>query len=159
MSARETVLRLARPEEAAAIAAVLAQAFEPFRPLYTAGGYAATTPGAGVIAARFAEGPLWVAEAAGQVVATVSVVVKGEALYLRSLAVAPAARGQGLGARLVRQAEDYARAQGLARLCLSTTPFLADAIRLYERMGFERSADGPHELAGTPLFTLVKILR
>jgi hypothetical protein len=41
---------------------------------------------------------------------------------------------------------------------LSTTPFLDAAIALYERCGFRRTAGGPLELAGTPLFTMEKRL-
>jgi hypothetical protein len=41
-------------------------------------------------------------------------------------------------------------------MVLSTTPFLTAAISLYERFGFSRSIDGPHDLYGTPLFTMVK---
>jgi hypothetical protein len=41
---------------------------------------------------------------------------------------------------------------------LSTTPFLAFAIALYERFGFRRSDAGPRELFGTPLFTMTKDL-
>ncbi|HEY8226815.1 MAG TPA: hypothetical protein VIG25_16155, partial [Pyrinomonadaceae bacterium] len=49
-------------------------------------------------------------------------------------------------------------AQSHKRLTLSTTPFLINAIRLYERSGFRRTTDGPHDLFGTPLFTMVKKL-
>jgi len=44
-------------------------------------------------------------------------------------------------------------------MLLSTTPFLDDAIRLYQRFGFERIREGPHDLAGTPLFTMEKAVR
>jgi len=64
-----------------------------------------------------------------------------------------------LGALLLKATEDFALAQGHKRLTLSTTPFLNQAIRLYERYGFQRTADGPHDLHGTPLFTMVKNLR
>jgi hypothetical protein len=43
-------------------------------------------------------------------------------------------------------------------LFLSTTPFLTHAIVLYEGLGFQRSNEGPHDLFGTPLFTMVKTL-
>jgi len=71
----------------------------------------------------------------------------------------PAARGLGLGGLLLRTVEDFALAQSHKRLTLSTTPFLNQAIRLYERSGFQRTSEGPHELYGTPLFTMVKALR
>lgn len=41
---------------------------------------------------------------------------------------------------------------------LSTTPFLARAIRLYEQSGFQPTTEGPSDLFGTPLFTMVKTL-
>jgi len=154
----ENAIRLAVPGDSPAIARVLAEAFAAFRPLYTPQAYAATTPGADQIVPRFAEGALWVAELDGAIVGTVSVVPRGQALYLRSLAVLPAARGRRLGQALVRQAEAYAAAHGLRRVFLSTTPMLTNAIRLYERLGFVRSGDGPLDLYGTPLFTMLKEL-
>ncbi len=146
------------PSDAPAIAQVLAEAFAEFRPAYTPGGFAATTPGAQEIKLRFGEGPMWVAVREGIIVGTVSAVPKGEALYLRSLAVRPDARGQRLGEALVEQAEEYGVTQGLRCLFLSTTPFLTGAIRLYERVGFVRSEEGPGDLFGTPLFTMRKAL-
>jgi ribosomal protein S18 acetylase RimI-like enzyme len=41
---------------------------------------------------------------------------------------------------------------------LSTTPFLIGAISLYERAGFRRTGEGPHDLFGTPLFSMEKVL-
>jgi hypothetical protein len=54
--------------------------------------------------------------------------------------------------------ERLARQHGLSRLFLSTTPFLAEAIRLYEREGFRRTPEGPQTLCGTPLITMEKPL-
>lgn len=54
--------------------------------------------------------------------------------------------------------QDFAAAQECKRIFLSTTPFLGRAIALYERLGFVRSAEEPHELYGTPLFTMEKML-
>ena len=48
------------------------------------------------------------------------------------------ARGRGVGAALLRQIEDEARARALHCLRLETGKGLDDAIRLYERHGFER---------------------
>lgn len=46
------------------------------------------------------------------------------------------AAGQGLGARLLRQAKDWAAGHGLHRLELTVMAHNHRAIRLYERMGF-----------------------
>lgn len=45
----------------------------------------------------------------------------GEVALLRSLAVAADAQGKGSGTRLLRHAEDFARAQGVAQVYLLTT--------------------------------------
>lgn len=102
---------------------------------------------------------MWVAVRGDVVVGTVSVVPRGESLYVRGMAVLPAARGQRLGEALLQQVEEFASAHGYRRLYLSTTPFLARAIQLYERAGFSRSDEGPHELCGTPLFTMEKVVQ
>jgi ribosomal protein S18 acetylase RimI-like enzyme len=89
---------------------------------------------------------------------TVSAVSRGDELYIRGMAVLPQARGLKLGEMLLKTIDDFALAQDRKRLVLSTTPFLLRAIRLYERFGFQRTEDGPHDLFGTPLFTMVKEL-
>jgi hypothetical protein len=93
-------IRLATPADAPAMARVLAEAFEAFRPLYTPDAFAATTPSAEVIAGRFGEGPMWVAEAQGAILGTASAVVRRTGLYVRSVGVLPAARGRRLGQAL-----------------------------------------------------------
>jgi len=75
------------------------------------------------------------------------------------MAVVPSARGQGIGKMLLAEVESFARAGGFKRMLLSTTPSLDDAIRLYQRFGFKRIDEGPHDLAGTPLFTMEKAVR
>jgi len=151
-------IRLAEGSDASSIAAVLHASFVEYESAYTPEAFAATTPTSERIQSRLSEGPVWVAALDGAIVGTVAASPRGEALYVRSMAVLPAARGHGIGALLFEQVERFAAAQGLTRLFLSTTPFLTRAIRLYERLGFERSAEGPHELFGTPLFTMVKTI-
>jgi N-acetylglutamate synthase-like GNAT family acetyltransferase len=104
------------------------------------------------------EGPVFVAEMNNTVVGTVGIVPKGESLYIRGMAVHPSARGQRIGDQLLAYVEDLAISQGVRRLSLSTTPFLERAIRLYENFGFERIDEEPHDLHGTPLFTMQKLL-
>jgi len=145
-------------EEAAIISYVLHQAFVEFEPLYTPEAFAATTPTSDQIQKRWSEGPVWVVAAGSQIVGTVSAVPKAEDLYVRSMAVLPSLRGMGLGYLLLQTVEQVAKTQGMQRMFLSTTPFLTGAIRLYERFGFHRNDDPPHELFGTPLLTMVKLL-
>ena len=144
--------------DADAVAAVLSEAFAEYEPLYTAEGYAATTLPGDRIRARWDEGPVWIASRRDKVIGTVSAVLHGEELYVRSMAVVPSARGQRVGELLLRQAEEFAILQNCTRLTLTTTPFLSRAIRLYEGAGFVRSGRGPLDLGGTPLFEMVKNL-
>ena len=60
---------------------------------------------------------------------------------VRLLAVAPAVRGQGIGAALVRECLRRARQSGATALALHTTDLMQAAMQLYERMGFIRAPD------------------
>ena len=151
-------IRKAVSEDAASIASVLHESFIEYEPLYTPEGFAATTPATAQVQNRIEEGPVWVVMDNDVMVGTVSVVPKGESLYVRGMAIVPAARGQRIGEMLLRQVEGFASEHGFKRLLLSTTPFLERAIQLYEHYGFKRSTEGPHDLSGTPLFTMEKIL-
>jgi GNAT superfamily N-acetyltransferase len=152
-------MRMAVPDDAPAIASVLYQAFVEHKPAYTDGGFAATTSTSDQIRSRMSEGPVWVVLQDEAIVGTVSVVPRGDVLYIRGMAVLPTARGQGIGEMLLKHVEGYAYEQGHRRLYLSTTPFLLRAISLYEHFGFARSSEGPYDLFGTPLFTMVKTLK
>jgi len=145
-------------EEAAAISEVLLQSFIEYKSDYTPEGFAATTPTVAQIKHRLTEGPVWVALLEGNLVATVSAVANGESLYVRGMAALPAARGYRIGELLMDLVEQFASSQECKRLFLRTTPFLNRAIALYERLGFVRTNEGPHDLHGTPLFTMEKML-
>jgi GNAT superfamily N-acetyltransferase len=151
-------IRLATPDDLPLLARLLHDSFVEYRSSYTAEAFAATTPASDQLLQRLNEGPVWIATNDDALLGTASVVDRGDYLYIRGMAVLPQARGLGLGALLLKTIEDFARAHGHKRLTLSTTPFLSQAIKLYERYGFQRTADGPHELYGTPLFTMVKPL-
>jgi ribosomal protein S18 acetylase RimI-like enzyme len=152
-------IRRAEASDAPAIAFLLAEAFAEYRSLYTSNGYAATAINREEVVRRIEEGPVWVALSGELILGTVSVVLKGESLYLRGMAVLPAARGHRIGELLLTHVEEFAVSKGVQRLFLSTTPFLDRAIRLYEHFGFHRTSDGPHDLFGTPLFTMEKSIR
>ena len=151
-------IRLAAVDEAPFLESLLRQSFLEYEALYTPEAFAATTPSATQIRSRWAEGPVWLALRAGERVGTVAAVPRGASLHVRSMGIVPSARGRGIGVLLLEQVEQFARLRGFERMDLSTTPFLLQAIRRYERFGFVRTAAGPHELWGTPLFTMEKSL-
>lgn len=68
------------------------------------------------------------------------VAVDGEREF-RMLAVAPDARGQGVGEALVKACIAHAQAAGASGLVLWTQPTMKAAHRLYERIGFARASD------------------
>jgi GNAT superfamily N-acetyltransferase len=60
---------------------------------------------------------------------------------VRLLAVAPEARGQGIGAALMKECIRRAHQGGAACLNLHTTDMMQVAMRMYERMGFVRAPE------------------
>lgn len=140
------------------IASVLHRSFIEYESSYTAEAFAVTISTPEQIIKRMDEGPIWIALQNAIIVGTVSAMSKGEALYIRGMAVDPTLRGNGIGNALLECVEVFAIEGGFKSLFLSTTPFLSRAIRLYEKYGFHRSDEGPHDLFGTPLFTMTKTL-
>src|SRR5688500_11426161 len=146
-------IRTALPGEAEEIARVLCEAFAPFENLYTPEAFAATVISPQKIRERFNEaGAIWAARQNGKIIGTVSAVPDGERLYIRSMAVLPAAQGLGIGRKLLEAVESYAAGNGFERLFLYTTPYLPAAIRLYEQNGFMRGELKTEGFFGTPYF-------
>jgi GNAT superfamily N-acetyltransferase len=61
-------------------------------------------------------------------------------VYVHTLVVADGARGLGIGAALIGQAEAFARAQGVRSLAVGHLAGNAGAGRLYERLGLKPHA-------------------
>jgi DNA-binding MarR family transcriptional regulator/GNAT superfamily N-acetyltransferase len=94
----------------------------------------------------------WIAEIDGRPVGSVFCVRDGERVArLRLLLVEPAARGRGVGGRLVEECVRFARRSGYEEIVLWTHDILADARRIYERAGFELVEQEPSEDYGRPL--------
>lgn len=94
----------------------------------------------------------FIAERAGQVVGSVFCIdAGGDTAKLRMLYVDAAARGTGLGRRLVRECLAFARAAGYRRMTLWTNDVLAGARRIYEAEGFVLVAEEKHHSFGVDL--------
>ena len=106
------------------------------------------------VTSRLGIADVFVAELDGTLVGTVTLVRDAAddshpwppgGAVLRLLAVAPAARGQGLGAALTRECIEGARGRGAKYIGLHTAPLMASARGLYERLGFRRASEHDFE--------------
>ena len=94
----------------------------------------------------------WVADKDGRIMGAVFVVEEdAETAKLRMLYVEPAARGEGLGARLVGEVVKFSREAGYKRLVLWTNDNLTAARRIYEKAGFRLKSEEPHDSFGHKL--------
>jgi putative acetyltransferase len=129
-------VRRAKQPDAAAIALLIRQSFREHEPAYTPEAFDLATPRKHEIEKRINKWAVWVAIHRNEIVGTISAHSEGSALQIRSMAVHPSMRGQGIEKFLLTRDEDFASANGYKRLLLDTTPFMHSAIRLYEAFGF-----------------------
>ena len=139
-------IRLARPEDLSAVGEVTVAAYADFT-LGPSDPYIRRLRDA---AARAEQAELWLAEDDGAVLGTVTVCPPGSVWReisrpgegeFRMLAVAPQARGHGVGEALARFAIDRFAAQGVHAMVLSSLSTMHAAHRLYERLGFRRDSE------------------
>jgi DNA-binding MarR family transcriptional regulator/GNAT superfamily N-acetyltransferase len=96
----------------------------------------------------------WIAEVDGAPVGCVFCVRRDDdTAQLRLLLVEPSARGLGIGSRLVQECLAFAKRSGYGRMMLWTNDVLAEARRIYQRVGFvlrdeERHHSFGHDLVG-----------
>ena len=152
-------IREAGPHDTEEVSRVLRLAFAKYEPLYTAQGFAATTPNSEEVSTRLREGPIWVAIHHETIVGTAGAVCKSSQCYVRGVAVLPEWRACGIASLLMATIECFAVVNKAGSLFLTTTPFLDDAIRLYSRLGFVLGNEHPQDLYGTPLLGMRKYLK
>lgn len=95
----------------------------------------------------------WIAEGEGQRLGCVFLVAEPDAsgvARLRLLLLDPAARGLGLGRRLVDECIDFARAAGYREVVLWTHAVLLAARGIYASSGFQLEDTWTHDEFGSP---------
>lgn len=136
-------LRRIRPEELQAAGDVCVAAYEPF----LTGAEDDYRERLRDVATRDAQAEVWVAVLEGRVAGVVTWCPPGSPWReigrddegeFRMLAVAPAARGRGVGEALVRGCVARSREAGFAGMALSTMAQMTAAHRVYARLGFVR---------------------
>src|SRR5262249_31725558 len=105
-------VRRARQRDAAAIELLIRQSFREHEPAYTPEAFDLATPRKHEIENRIREWAVWVAVDANVIVGTISTHSEGSALQIRSMAVHPSMRGQGIGKLLLARVEDFSSANG-----------------------------------------------
>lgn len=94
----------------------------------------------------------WIAELNGEPVGSVFLVKHtDEVAKLRLLLVEPAARGHGVGRRLVEECVQFARDCGYRKIVLWTQNILTAARKIYERTGFRLVKSEPNRAFGADL--------
>jgi putative acetyltransferase len=82
-------------------------------------------------------GHIFILEAEGEPAGCVALIPMGDGIFeLSKMAVSPNLRGMGLGRRLIEHTIAHARKIGATRLFLGSSTKLANAIHLYESVGF-----------------------
>jgi ribosomal protein S18 acetylase RimI-like enzyme len=159
-------IRDARPPELAAIAALTRQAYAQYATIMTPAAWAGLeTAIEGALAAQnhAALGiARIVAERAGVIVGSVFLYAPASNAYggegpraacpeVRLLAVAPETRGLGVGEALMRECMRRARESGAREVGLHTSHSMQAAMRMYQRMGFERAPEHDFQPPGAEL--------
>jgi ribosomal protein S18 acetylase RimI-like enzyme len=94
---------------------------------------------------------LLVARAGGEILGTLTLVAfpipTGVRAWIEDVVVDSAARGQGIGAALVTEAVELARAAGARTVDLTSRPSREAANRLYQRLGFTQRSTNLYRIA------------
>jgi ribosomal protein S18 acetylase RimI-like enzyme len=154
----DLVIRGARPDEAARVAALILQSFAEFENEVPAAVWEVATAEWTDVLGRWQEAELIVAERDGDLLGAVTFYPEGSLsrteawppgwAALRIFCVSPRARRQGVGSALTQECIRRARERGIATIGLKTGLFMVAARAVYEKAGFVRDPELDHYWTG-----------
>jgi ribosomal protein S18 acetylase RimI-like enzyme len=125
-------IRLAGPDDRGAIEALTEEAYRPYTEVFDAPPIPVTEDYRPHIAA----GGIWLLESEERLAGVIVLEKEPDHLMIFSVAVSPHFQGRGFGVRLLRWAEERARAAGLPEVRLYTNARMEKNIALYSAFGF-----------------------
>ncbi|MBE9604664.1 GNAT family N-acetyltransferase [Acetobacteraceae bacterium H6797] len=124
--------RLARPDEAGAVKALVEAAYAQWVPVIGR----RPAPMDDDYAALIAAGEVTVSEGESGLLGVLVLEEREGRFWLENIAVSPAAAGTGLGRRLLDVAEEEARRRGHGEIWLFTNALMAKNVEIYTRRGY-----------------------
>jgi ribosomal protein S18 acetylase RimI-like enzyme len=145
-------MRLARPEEAPALAALVERAYAPYVPVIGI----RPLPMEDDYPARIAAGQAWVLDEDGAIQALLVLEDAPDHLWLDNIAVEPARHGAGTGRQLMDFVFAEAARRGFTEVRLMTNEKMTRNIGIYRRLGFAEY--GRREKQGRRAVLMRKVL-
>ena len=133
-------MRLARPEDLAAIVALTEAAYAPYNAILDAPPIPVTED----YAPRIANGEVWLLESGGEPAGVLTLERHADHAMIFSVAVSPAFQGKGFGTKLLNHADQQTRLWGLPEIRLYTNAKMERNIALYLAYGYRETGRRPN---------------
>ncbi|RAZ89735.1 GNAT family N-acetyltransferase [Mesorhizobium hawassense] len=133
-------MRLARPDDLAAIVALTTDAYAPYTALFGAPPIPVTED----YAPRIERGEVWLLEEGAELAGLVVLERHRDHAMIFSVAVAPAFQGKKLGIALLDFADEQARLWGVPEVRLYTNSRMERNIALYSAYGYRETGRRPN---------------
>jgi len=133
-------MRLARPEDLAAIVSLTQAAYAPYNAILDAPPIPVTED----YAPRIARGEVWLLESGDELAGVLTLERHEDHAMIFSVAVSPAFQGKGFGIKLLNHADQQTRLWGLPEIRLYTNAKMERNIALYLAYGYRETSRRPN---------------
>ena len=133
-------MRLACPEDLAAIVSLTEAAYAPYNAILDAPPIPVTED----YAPRIARGEVWLLEGGGELAGVLTLERHEDHAMIFSVAVSPAFQGKGFGIKLLNHADQQTRLWGLPEIRLYTNAKMERNIALYLAYGYRETGRRPN---------------